>query len=64
MARMTLKEKVEQIRTAWQAKGEMIDDLAFNSAKASGACASAMLARLPPASSLSADRRLTGSPSA
>ena len=35
MARMTLKEKVEQIRTAWQAKGEMIDDLAFNPAKAS-----------------------------
>jgi beta-glucosidase len=35
MARMTLEEKIEQIRTAWQGKGEMIDDLAFNPAKAS-----------------------------
>ena len=37
MARMTLAEKVQQIRTAWQGKGEMIDDLAFNPAKASAA---------------------------
>ncbi|QZH75685.1 MAG: glycoside hydrolase family 3 C-terminal domain-containing protein [Erythrobacter sp.] len=37
MARMTLVEKVQQIRTAWQGKGEMIDDLAFNPAKASAA---------------------------
>lgn len=37
MARMTLAEKVQQIRTAWQGKGEMIDDLAFNPAKASKA---------------------------
>ncbi len=37
MARMTLVEKVQQIRTAWQSKGEMIDDLAFNPAKASAA---------------------------
>lgn len=35
MARMTLAEKVAQIRTAWAAKGDMIDDLAFNPAKAS-----------------------------
>ena len=34
MARMTLAEKVQQIRTAWQGKGDMIDDLAFNPAKA------------------------------
>nr|WP_235903800.1 glycoside hydrolase family 3 N-terminal domain-containing protein [Pontixanthobacter luteolus] len=37
MARMTLEEKVAQIRTAWAAKGDMIDDLAFNPAKASAA---------------------------
>ena len=37
MARMTLREKVQQIRTAWQGKGDMIDDLAFNPAKASAA---------------------------
>ncbi len=37
MARMTLTEKIQQIRTAWQGKGEMIDDLAFNPAKASAA---------------------------
>ena len=35
MARMTLEEKVEQIRTAWQGKGDMIDDLEFNPANAS-----------------------------
>ena len=37
MARMTLEEKVAQIRTAWAAKGDMIDELAFNPAKASAA---------------------------
>ncbi|WP_086608813.1 glycoside hydrolase family 3 N-terminal domain-containing protein [Erythrobacter donghaensis] len=37
MARMTLEEKVAQIRTAWAAKGDMIDDLAFNPKKASAA---------------------------
>jgi beta-glucosidase len=37
MARMTLPEKIAQIRTAWAAKGDMIDDLAFNPAKASAA---------------------------
>ncbi len=37
LARMTLDEKVAQIRTAWAAKGDMIDDLAFNPAKASAA---------------------------
>ncbi|KPF63292.1 glycoside hydrolase family 3 N-terminal domain-containing protein [Porphyrobacter sp. AAP60] len=37
MARMTLEEKVAHIRTAWAAKGDMIDDLAFNPAKASAA---------------------------
>ncbi|WP_296718762.1 glycoside hydrolase family 3 N-terminal domain-containing protein [Erythrobacter sp.] len=37
MAHMTLEEKVAQIRTAWAAKGDMIDDLAFNPAKASAA---------------------------
>ncbi len=37
MARMTLDEKVQQIRTTWQGKGDMIDDLAFNPAKASAA---------------------------
>ncbi|MBA4045279.1 MAG: beta-glucosidase [Erythrobacter sp.] len=37
MSRMTLEEKVAQIRTAWAAKGDMIDGLAFNPAKASAA---------------------------
>ena len=37
MARMTLEEKVEQLRTAWAAKGDMIDGLAFEPAKASAA---------------------------
>jgi beta-glucosidase len=37
MARMTLSEKVAQIRTAWQGKGEMIDGLAFDPARASAA---------------------------
>jgi beta-glucosidase len=37
MARMTLPEKIAQIRTAWAAKGDMIDDLAFNPTKASAA---------------------------
>ncbi|MGV3555628.1 MAG: glycoside hydrolase family 3 N-terminal domain-containing protein [Croceibacterium sp.] len=37
MARMTLKEKVQQIRTAWQGKADMIDGLVFNPAKASAA---------------------------
>lgn len=37
LARMTLEEKVAQIRTAWAAKGDMIDDLAFNPVKASAA---------------------------
>jgi beta-glucosidase len=37
MARMTLPEKIAQIRTAWQGKGDMIDALAFNPAKASAA---------------------------
>jgi len=37
MARMTLPEKIAQIRAAWQGKGDMIDDLAFNPAKASAA---------------------------
>lgn len=37
MARMTLAEKIAQIRTAWADKGKMIDDLAFNPAKASAA---------------------------
>ena len=37
LARMTLEEKVAQIRTAWAAKGDMIDALAFNPAKASAA---------------------------
>ncbi len=37
MARMTLEEKVAQIRTAWADKGEMIDELAFNPQKASAA---------------------------
>ena len=37
LARMTLEEKVAQIRTAWAAKGDMIDDLAFDPARASAA---------------------------
>ena len=37
MARMTLAEKIAQIRAAWQGKADMIDDLAFNPAKASAA---------------------------
>lgn len=37
MARMTLQEKIQQIRAAWEGKGEMIDDLAFDAAKASAA---------------------------
>jgi beta-glucosidase len=37
MARMTLEEKVAQIRTAWAAKADMIDGLAFDPAKASAA---------------------------
>lgn len=37
MARMTLSEKIQQIRTAWQGKGEMIDGLAFDPAKANAA---------------------------
>ncbi len=37
MARMTLEEKVAQIRTAWAAKGDMIDGLVFDAAKASAA---------------------------
>ena len=37
MARMTLDEKVAQIRTAWAAKSEMIDGLAFDPARASAA---------------------------
>ncbi|WP_317151264.1 glycoside hydrolase family 3 N-terminal domain-containing protein [Sphingopyxis indica] len=37
MARMTLAEKIAQIRAAWAAKGAMIDGLAFDPAKASAA---------------------------
>ena len=37
MARMTLAEKIAQIRTAWAAKGEMIDGLAFDPARARAA---------------------------
>ena len=37
LSRMTLKEKVEQLRTAWAAKGDMIDTLAFDPARASSA---------------------------
>ncbi|MDP4574389.1 glycoside hydrolase family 3 N-terminal domain-containing protein [Qipengyuania sp. G39] len=37
MARMTLEEKVAQIRTAWAAKSDMIDDLAFVPERASAA---------------------------
>lgn len=37
MARMTLEEKVAQIRTAWAAKADMIDGLAFDATKASAA---------------------------
>lgn len=37
MGRMTLREKIQQIRTAWQGKADMIDGLVFNPAKASAA---------------------------
>ena len=37
MARMTLEEKVAQIRTAWAAKGDMIDGMTFVPEKASAA---------------------------
>jgi beta-glucosidase len=37
MARMTLEEKVAQLRTAWAAKAQMIDGLAFDAGKASAA---------------------------
>lgn len=37
MARMTLAEKIAQIRTAWQGKGEMIDELEFVPERASAA---------------------------
>jgi beta-glucosidase len=37
MARMTLDEKVAQIRTAWAAKADMIEGLAFDPAKATAA---------------------------
>jgi beta-glucosidase len=37
MRRMTLPEKIAQIRAAWAQKSEMIDELAFNPAKASAA---------------------------
>lgn len=37
LGRMTLPEKVQQIRTAWAGKADMIDGLAFNPAKASAA---------------------------
>ncbi|RNJ64457.1 MAG: beta-glucosidase [Porphyrobacter sp. IPPAS B-1204] len=37
MARMTLEEKVAQIRTAWAAKADMIDGLDFDATKASAA---------------------------
>ena len=37
MARMTLPEKIAQIRAAWARKGDMIDDLAFNPVQASAA---------------------------
>jgi hypothetical protein len=37
MARMTLPEKIAQIRTAWARKSDMIDGLAFSAAKASAA---------------------------
>ena len=37
MARMSLDEKIQQIRTAWQGKGEMIDGLVFDPEKASAA---------------------------
>ena len=37
LGRMTLAEKIAQIRTAWQGKGDMIDGLVFNPAKASAA---------------------------
>ena len=37
MARMTLREKIAQLRTAWAQKSEMIDGLSFDDAKASSA---------------------------
>lgn len=37
MGRMTLPEKIAQIRTAWQGKADMIDGLAFDAAKAGAA---------------------------
>ena len=37
LSRMTLEEKVEQIRTAWAAKGDMIDGLVFDPVRASAA---------------------------
>ena len=37
LARMTLPEKIAQIRTAWAAKGEMIDELEFVPERASAA---------------------------
>ena len=37
MARMTLPEKIAQIRTAWARKSEMLDGLEFSPAKASAA---------------------------
>src|SRR5690606_8265151 len=37
MRRMTLPEKIAQIRAAWAQKSEMIDSLAFNPVKASKA---------------------------
>ncbi|MBO9519239.1 MAG: glycoside hydrolase family 3 C-terminal domain-containing protein [Porphyrobacter sp.] len=37
MARMTLPEKIAQIRAAWAGKGDMIDNLTFVPAKASAA---------------------------
>lgn len=37
LARMTLEEKVAQIRTAWAAKGDMIDELEFVAQRASEA---------------------------
>lgn len=37
MGRMTLAEKVQQIRTVWAGKADMIDELAFDPARASAA---------------------------
>lgn len=37
LARMTLPEKIAQLRAAWAQKGRMIDGLAFDAAKASAA---------------------------